>query len=121
MPVHVTASGTGRVVVVSLVGDHDLASAGLIRQTLLELSPRVRLVVVDFAATTFIDSSVLGVLAGAVKRAARHGNQVIGVHATGIVLRAVTLTGLDVLLGLSTPPAGHDDELAQLVHHPPAY
>ena len=120
MPIHVTSSGTGRVVVVSLVGDHDLASAEHIRQTLLELSSHVSLVVLDFDATTFVDSSVLGVFVGAAKRAARHGNRVIGVNAHGIVARAMQMTQIDVLLGLPPSLGELDDELALLLRHPPA-
>ena len=119
MPIQVSSSGTGRVVVVSLVGDHDLASAEQIRQTLLELSSHVSLVVLDFDATTFVDSSVLGVFVGAAKRASRHGNRLIGVNATGIVLRALQMTGIDVLLSLPPSLGELDDELAELMRHRP--
>lgn len=117
--VHVTASGSGRVVVVSLVGEHDLANAESLRRTLLELSSNVSLVVLDFDQATFVDSSVLGVFAGACKRAARHGNSVIAVNARGIVLRALTMTGLDALLSASVPVGELDDELIGLLGQPP--
>lgn len=119
MPVQVTASGSGRVVVVSLVGDHDLASAEHIRRTLLELSSHVSLVVLDFDATTFIDSSVLGVFVGAAKRAARHGNRVIGVNASGVVLRAMTMTGVDAVLSLPPVLGDLEDELTAMLRPRP--
>ncbi|MCU1587765.1 MAG: anti-sigma factor antagonist [Frankiales bacterium] len=115
--VHVTASGSGRVVVVSLIGEHDLASAEHLRRTLLELSSHVSLIVLDFDQATFVDSSVLGVFAGACKRAARHGNCVIGVNAKGIVLRAMTMTGVDALLSMPVPVGELEDELDELLHH----
>lgn len=119
MPVHVAASESGRVVVVSVIGEHDLSSAEQLRSPLLELSTHVPLVVLDFDQTTFVDSCVLGVFVGAAKRAARHGNRVIGVNACGIVLRAMRMTQIDTLLSL-TPEPGElgdlDDELAMLLH-----
>lgn len=115
VPIQVTRSGTGRVVVVSLIGDHDLASAEPLRRTLLELSSHVSLVVLDFDATTFIDSSVLGVFAGAAKRAARHGNRVIGINPRGIVLRTLTLTGIDQVLSLPPTRDHRDAEFALLL------
>jgi anti-sigma B factor antagonist len=120
MPIQISASGTGRVTVVSLVGDHDLASAEQIRQKLLELSSNVALVVLDFDATTFVDSSVLGVFVGAAKRAARHGNRLIGVNAKGIVLRALTMTGIDVLLDLPPSMGELEAGLADMLQLPPA-
>lgn len=115
MTVQVTASGTGRVVVVSLVGEHDLASAEAVRRTLLDLSSHVSLVVLDFDETTFVDSSVLGVFVGACKRAGRHGNRVIGVNARGIVLRAMQMTGVDELLAIPVPLSEYDVELAMML------
>lgn len=115
--VHVTTSGSGRVVVVSLIGEHDLGSAENLRRTLLELSSHVSLIVLDFDQTTFVDSSVLGVFAGSCKRAARHGNSVIGVNARGIVLRALTMTGVDSLLSMPVPVGELEEELALLLGH----
>lgn len=117
MALQVAASRTGRVVVVSLLGEHDLASAEDVRRTLLDLSSHVSLVVLDFDETTFIDSSVLGVFVGACKRASRHGNRVIGVNAHGIVLRAMQMTGVDELLSVPVPLSEFDDELALLLEH----
>lgn len=116
--VGVTASASGRVVVVSLIGEHDLANAEALRRTLLELSARVPLIVLDLARTTFVDSSVLGVFAGTCKRAARHGNAVIAINAQGIVLRALTMTGIDAVLGMPVPAEDLDAELATLLGRP---
>lgn len=115
MAIEITASGSGRVVVVSLPGEHDLATAEQLRRTLLDLSSHIPLVVLDFVATSFVDSSVLGVFVGASKRAARHGNQVIGVNAKGIVLRAMQMTGVDELLCLPAPLGQYDEELAEML------
>ena len=116
--VSVTASASGRVVVVSLVGEHDLSSAEHLRRTLLELSSHVSLIVLDFDQTTFVDSSVLGVFAGACKRAAKHGNSMIGVNARGIVLRALTMTGIDAVLSMPVPVGELEQELSALLDRP---
>lgn len=116
MPVQLTASASGRVVVVALIGEHDLATAEPLRRTLLELSSHVSLIVIDFDATEFMDSSVMGVLVGAAKRAARHGNRVIGVNARGIVLKAMAMTGVDALLQVPTTDVDLDQELSELLY-----
>lgn len=113
--VEVTTSGSGRVAVVSLVGEHDLANAENLRRTLLELCSQTPLIVLDFAKTTFVDSSVLGVFAGTCKRAARQGSSVIGINATGIVLRALSMTGIDTILSMPVPAVDLDEELAGLL------
>lgn len=104
MAVQVSKSATGRVAVVALLGEQDLGTAEELRHKLLELSTRVPLVVIDFAATTFLDSTIIGVLVAAWKRSARHGHQVLGVNAHATVLKALQLTGVDSLLQM--PGAG---------------
>lgn len=120
MTVQSTSSATGRVAVVALSGECDLATAEELRQSLVGLCSRVPLTVIDFAQTTFLDSTCIGVLVGAWKRAHRHGNQVLGINAHSCVRRALQLTGVDELLQLSergTPavPATFEQELEVLL------
>jgi anti-anti-sigma factor len=93
--VHVTAAD--QVLLVELVGDHDIATSPEVRRA-LSGGRHVPLVVVDFRACTFIDSAVLGVLASASRRIAEGGGRLVGVHPSGIVARALAITGLDDLL-----------------------
>ena len=89
-----TAGGT---TVVSVIGEHDLSTAPQLRQELVELDSQ-RLVVLDFAQCTFIDSTVLGVLASASRRLAQRGGRLIGTQAKGIVRNALRVTGMADLL-----------------------
>jgi anti-sigma B factor antagonist len=115
MAVQVTSSASGRVVVLALVGEHDIATAPELRRAMAELSSNVSLVVLDFDATDFVDSTVLGVIVGASRRAAAHGNRVIGVNAQGIVLKALHITGVDDLLQMPQRVVGIDAELEELL------
>ncbi|MCW2673539.1 MAG: anti-sigma factor antagonist [Frankiales bacterium] len=85
------------MLLVELLGDHDIATSQEVRRA-LSGARHVPLVVVDFAACTFIDSTVLGVLAAASRRIAEGGGRLVGVHPSGIVAKALAITGLDGLL-----------------------
>lgn len=91
-------SPTRRVAVVSPRGELDLAGVDAMRRALLHACEAERLVLVDLAAVTFMDSAALGVIVGAVKRAQRRGAALQVWNATGEPLRAIQITGLDVLL-----------------------
>ena len=90
-------SGDGRTSILSLRGEHDLSNAPSLRQDLLEESDR-QLVVVDFTACEFLDSTVLGVLAAAVRRVREAGGRLWGVGAHGMVRNALQLTAMEDLL-----------------------
>ena len=79
-------------------GELDLSRTHELRRSLMDASQGARLVLVDLRDVTFLDSSVLGVIAGAVKRCAAHGSELMILNASGIPLRAITLTGLTHLL-----------------------
>jgi anti-anti-sigma factor len=93
--VHVTPGD--QVLLVELVGDHDIATSPEVRRALAR-ARHVPLVVVDFSACTFIDSTVLGVLAAASRRVAEGGGRLVGRNPSGIVAKALSITGLDELL-----------------------
>ena len=96
----VWTSATGRTAVVTPEGDLDIANAVDLRRALgraVEL-PGVRLVLVDLDHTTFVDSTVLGVLVGGARRAGTRGVQVMLTNPHAIVARAIAVTGLDYLL-----------------------
>ncbi|MCW2706401.1 MAG: anti-sigma factor antagonist [Frankiales bacterium] len=88
------------MLLVELVGDHDIATSPEVRRALAG-ARHVPLVVVDFSACTFIDSTVLGVLAGASRRVAEGGGRLVGRNPSGIVAKALAITGLDELLEMT--------------------
>ncbi len=115
MAISVTTSTTGRVSVVAPLGEHDIATAPALRRVLYELTTDVPLVVLDFAETTFLDSTVLGVLVSACKRSAAQSHRVIGVNAHGIVLKALQITGIGDLLQVAETVATLDSEIEALL------
>ena len=98
-PCSLERSPTRRVAIVSLHGDHDLATSDDVRLTLLDAQD-APLVVIDFADCTFMDSCVMGVIVGATKRAATQGGRVLGTNLHGIPLKAATVAGLHDTLDL---------------------
>jgi anti-sigma B factor antagonist len=115
MAISVTTSTTGRVAVVAPLGDHDIATAPALRRVLYELSADVPLIVLDFTETTFLDSTVMGVLVSGCKRSAAHGHRIIGINANGIVLKALEITGIGDLLQLAEAAADLDSEIEQML------
>jgi anti-sigma B factor antagonist len=71
-----------------------MASSSLLRQKLGEACDGGEVVVVDLAAVTFLDSTGLGVLVGAKKRARAAGGRIVVAGAGPNVFRVFALTGL---------------------------
>jgi anti-sigma B factor antagonist len=91
----------GSVAVVSVAGEVDAYSAGILRRELLSvISSGAQVVVVDLDTTTFIDSVTLGVILGAVRRLqARHGELRVAC-ANPTIKRTFEITQLDRVLTL---------------------
>jgi anti-sigma B factor antagonist len=88
----------------SVVGELDLASASVLREQLGELMGTGRRdVLIDLAATEFLDSSGIGALLWAHHRLEAAGGHLTLVNARGTVARTLQLTGADRVLG--DPPA----------------
>lgn len=87
----------GDVVVVVVEGEHDIYTAPTLRERLDEAIGRGRGTVVDLTAATFVDSSVLGALLDARRRAldGEHGFVVcVGDAVEPGVQRILDITGL---------------------------
>jgi anti-sigma B factor antagonist len=90
--------------VLEVVGEIDVATSPLLRSELTDfLSDAPTRVTLDFAQVSFIDSSGLGVLVGALKRMREHSpDAVLRVeHTQGPVRNVFGITGLDELFDLS--------------------
>lgn len=80
-------------------GDLDLATVDAFRDAVTDaLGGRPSALVVDLSDVPFVDSSGLGVLAGALRTQRQHGGVLVVVHPQPIVRRAIDLVGLDLLL-----------------------
>jgi anti-sigma B factor antagonist len=85
--------------VVSVRGEVDLFTAPEFKQRIHEAIDDGRtLVIVDLTATTFIDSSSLGILISSHKRLRRSGGQLVIACDSQPVLNTFAITGLDGVL-----------------------
>jgi anti-anti-sigma factor len=97
-----TTSADAGDVVVSLVGECDLSGREELTSALLAAVESSRVVVVDLARLTFIDSSGLHGLVTGHQAAVRSGGRLYAVNAGGAVAAVLDLTGVGELL---SPPA----------------
>jgi anti-sigma B factor antagonist len=90
--------------VVTISGEHDLSTAPNLRRRLDSLLDENTATVVDLSPATFIDSSILGVILDARRRAAEANLGFAVVHANGAdaVDRVLEVTGLRAELPVHT-------------------
>ena len=87
----------GDVVVIVVEGEHDIYTAPTLRERLDESLSRGGGVVVDLTAATFVDSSILGALLDARRRAQEQGTGFVvsvGSEVEPGVQRILDITGL---------------------------
>jgi anti-sigma B factor antagonist len=86
--------------VLVLQGELDLAIGSELQTSIIQLLPpdEVHAVAIDLSEVTFIDSTVIGILAMAHRRAGRWGGRVALVGAGGRVERLLHLTGLATVM-----------------------
>jgi anti-sigma B factor antagonist len=85
--------------VVKLGGECDLATATQLQEALAPMrSPDVDEVIVDVSELTFMDSTGLGVLVGALKRIRESNGSFKIAGAKGAVARVLEVSGLDRII-----------------------
>jgi len=100
------------VSVIALTGEVDLYTAPEFKQQLLEaIAGGARGIVVDFSATTFIDSTTLGVLVGGAKRLRPQGGHLTLVSDDHNITKIFEITGLDQVFPIF---ATRDEAVASL-------
>ena len=114
--IDVTASADGAKQIFSLGGSLDIATSPTLRAALVEATGRDKHhIVVDLSQLEFLDSTGLGALIGAHKRATERGGAVRLVAQEGQILRLLRITGLlEVLPVYPTVEAALTDD-ARLV------
>ena len=82
--------------VLSITGEHDLNTAPELRRRLGKLIGGDDPIVVDLSRATFVDSSILGTVLGAMRRAREVGTGFAVLHQNGDegVARVLDITGL---------------------------
>jgi anti-sigma B factor antagonist len=94
------------IVTVRLSGEVDLATSPALREAVMEaLGTPASTVCLDLTSVSFLDSTGLGVLVAMQRRAKGEGGSVRLVGPTGMVLRALQITGVDQLLDIECAPA----------------
>lgn len=92
---------------VSVSGELDAYTAPQLRKVLDEvLDGSVKRLVVDLCATTFVDSTGLGVLVGASRRAKVQAAEFELDSPSRSVYRVLQITGLTLSIPIENPPAG---------------
>jgi anti-sigma B factor antagonist len=85
----------GKTLVFKLSGSLDLATSGTVREALAKVAKGgSHDLIVDLTHVDFLDSTGLGALIGAHRRAAEGGGQVRLVVAGGTIARLLNITGL---------------------------
>jgi anti-sigma B factor antagonist len=100
-PLALDRSGTQPHPVVAATGEIDVATSPQLRDELNRmLANGPESITVDFENVTFIDSSGLGVLVGALKKVRERNGTIQVVHAQDAVRKVFDITGLDGLFDL---------------------
>jgi anti-sigma B factor antagonist len=92
--IDLTTAKDGRTLVFRLKGSFDIATAPSVRAALTDASDGKQDVIVDLAGLEFLDSTGLGALIGAHRRATEMGGTLRLVVNEGPILRLLNITGL---------------------------
>jgi anti-sigma B factor antagonist len=95
LSIDVRATGDGSIQLFSLGGSLDIATSPSLRAALLNAAEGEKHeIIVDLTGLEFLDSTGLGALIGAHKRASEHHGSVRLVAQEGQILRLLRITGL---------------------------
>jgi anti-sigma B factor antagonist len=94
MPLDLDVSDRDGAAVVTVQGEVDLATSPQLRDCLTAVVEKSTAVVVDLDQVGFIDSTGIGVLVGAVKRARSTGGDLSLVCTQRRILKVLEITGL---------------------------
>ncbi|MDQ2680689.1 MAG: STAS domain-containing protein [Candidatus Eremiobacteraeota bacterium] len=101
LSVDIKIEQNGSAVVFRLRGCLDLATSPSVRAALLEsANDGKHEIIVDLTQLEFIDSTGLGALIGAHRRATEHGGRVALIVADGPIARLLNITGLIRIFGV---------------------
>ena len=92
-PLQFSVSTEGSLTTVVVAGELDLAARDALRKALAPLTGKV---IVDLERVTFLDSSCIGVLAGAARRLHERGGDLRLRNPADVPRRALEITGLEI-------------------------
>jgi anti-sigma B factor antagonist len=94
------------VAIAEVTGDIDMSTASGLRERLSGLADSGQPLIVDLNRVTFIDSTGLGVLVNAARRAAAHGGSLHAVCSQPRTRKLLWLTGVDRRIPLTATVDG---------------
>lgn len=97
-PLKIELDLRGDHAIVRMVGELDIATAPLLRETVMKLlqpSLSIGVVILDLSETTFVDSTGLGVLAASRQRVEREGGALVLRAPRPNTAKVLAVTGLD--------------------------
>lgn len=95
LSIDIKSEHNGDAIVFRLRGSLDLATSPSVRAALVEAADKDRHdIIVDLTHLAFLDSTGLGALIGAHRRAAEHGGRVRLIVQDGPIARLLNITGL---------------------------
>jgi anti-sigma B factor antagonist len=86
-------------------GELDLSTSPELRDALVALGTDHERIAIDLRAVTFMDSTALGVIVAAMKRARERGGQLALVGPTGSPRKVLSITALDQIMRIVEDPA----------------
>jgi anti-sigma B factor antagonist len=101
----VTNSTQGNWQILGVDGELDLSTSERFRDALTELVDASSYVAIDLRAVSFMDSTALGVVVAAMKRARERGGEVALVGPTGSPRKVLSITALDQIMRIVEDPA----------------
>lgn len=101
----VTNSTQGDWQILGVDGELDLSTSERFRDALTELVDASSYVAIDLRAVSFMDSTALGVVVAAMKRARERGGEVALVGPTGSPRKVLSITALDQIMRIVEDPA----------------
>lgn len=105
-----TDETVGSTPVIAVAGEVDLATAPLLRERLdARLDAGKSSLIIDLRATTFLDSTGLGVLVNALKRCREAGGELRLVAVEPRILKLFAITGLQDTFSISSSIEGAEE------------
>lgn len=101
----VTNSTQGDWQILGVDGELDLSTSERFRDALTELVDASSYVAIDLRAVSFMDSTALGVVVAAMKRARERGGEVALVGPIGSPRKVLSITALDQIMRIVEDPA----------------
>jgi anti-sigma B factor antagonist len=100
----VTTAELGQWRILAVDGELDLSTSGEFRDALSALLDDAPNVAVDLRAVSFMDSTALGVIVAAMKRAREHGGDLALIGPAGSPRKVLAITALDQIMRIVDGP-----------------